>query len=83
MVSVQELGRTLTTFKELYKEADLETRRQLFRMFINQIFWSPESITYEIKTAPDRGCFLVNNVQPDVLFGDPEGSRTPVTRVRV
>jgi site-specific DNA recombinase len=83
VVSVQELSRTLTTFKKLYTKADLETKKKLMRMYINQIFWSPDCITYEIMTAPDRGCFLVNSVQPVGLFGDPEGSRTPVTRLRI
>ena len=48
VVSAQSMTDSLTTFGDLYQEALPEERRELIRLRVNQLVWTPE----EIRLAP-------------------------------
>ena len=43
-VSAQSLTDSLTTFEDLYQEALPEEKRELIRLRVNQLIWTPEEI---------------------------------------
>lgn len=80
-VSAGALQGALTTFRELHQEATLEERRELMRLHINQLVWTPEEIRLALFGNPTPGN-AVTKVQPEKTFGSPYGIRTRVADVR-
>ena len=51
-VSAQSLTESLTTFGDLYREALPEERRELIRLRVNQLIWTPEEIRLALLDQP-------------------------------
>ena len=54
-VSAQSLTESLTTFGDLYREALPEERRELIRLRVNQLIWTPEEIRLALLDQPYQG----------------------------
>ena len=52
-VSAQSLTESLTTFGDLYREALPEERRELIRLRVNQLIWTPEEIRLALLDQPE------------------------------
>ena len=52
VVSAQSLTATLTTFGDLYKEALPQQQRELVRLRVNQLVWSPDEIRLGLLDHP-------------------------------
>ena len=55
-VSAQSLTDSLTTFDDLFREALPEERRELIRLRVNQLVWTPSEIRLALLDAPDQPC---------------------------
>ena len=51
-VSAQSLTESLTTFGDLYREALPEERRELIRLRVNQLIWTPDEIRLGLLDQP-------------------------------
>ncbi len=51
-VSAQSLTESLTTFDDLYREALPEERRELIRLRVNQLVWTPDKIRLALIDTP-------------------------------
>ena len=51
-VSAQSLTDSLTTFGDLYQEALPEEKRELIRLRVNQLVWTPEEIKLALLGGP-------------------------------
>jgi len=51
-VSAQSLTESLTTFGDLYREALPEERRELIRLRVNQLIWTPDEIRFALLDQP-------------------------------
>ena len=74
-VSVAQWEQKLTTFKELYNEATPEERKDLLRLHINYLVYTPDGISLALfgsNNEADRP-----KVQRDDTFGSGRGTRTP------
>ena len=79
-VSAQSMTESLTTFGDLYQEAVPEERKELVRLRVNRVIWTPDQIRLALLDGPPGGA--VSRVQSDVTTGSPYGIRTRVTGVR-
>ena len=79
-VSAQSMTESLTTFGDLYQGATPEERRELVRLRVNQVVWTPEQIRLALLDGPPRS---VSGVQRDVTVGSGGGIRTPDTRIMI
>ena len=52
-VSAQSLSGALTTFGDLYREALPEERRELIRLRVNQLIWTPDEIRLALLDQPE------------------------------
>ena len=52
-VSAQSLTESLTTFGDLYREALPEERRELIRLRVNQLIWTPDEIRLALLDQPE------------------------------
>ena len=75
-VNAQSMTESLTTFGDLYREAMPEERRELVRLRVNRVIWTPDQIRLALLDHD------VSRVQRDVTVGSPYGIRTRVTGVR-
>ncbi len=64
-VSAQSMTESLTTFGDLYREALPEERRELVRLRINHLVWTPDQIRLALLDHD------VSRVQRDVTSGSP------------
>ena len=62
-VSAQSLTESLTTFGDLYREALPEERRELIRLRVNQLIWTPEEIRLALLDQPEPYQELVESQQ--------------------
>ena len=53
-VSADSLSESLTTFDDLYQEALPEERRELIRLRVNQLVWTPDEIRLALFDTPQR-----------------------------
>ena len=51
-VSAQSLTDSLTTFGDLYREALPEEKRELIRLRVNQLVWTPDEIRLALLDSP-------------------------------
>ena len=74
-VRVAQLEQKLTTFEELYNEATPEERKDLLRLHINHLIYTPD----EVQLALFRSCHEPDRseVLRDDTFGSGRGTRTP------
>ena len=79
-VSAQSMTESLTTFEDLYQEAMPEQRKELVRLRVNRVIWTPNQIRLALLDGPPGGD--ETGVQSDVTLGSPYGIRTRVTGVR-
>ena len=52
-VSAQSLNESLTTFGDLYRKALPEERRELIRLRVNQLIWTPDEIRLALLDQPE------------------------------
>ena len=52
VVSAQSLTDSLTTFEDLYREAIPQERRELIRLRINHLVWTPDEIRVALIDTP-------------------------------
>jgi chromosome segregation ATPase len=52
-VSAQSLTELLTTFSDLYRQALPQERRELIRLRVNQLIWTPEQIQLGLHDQPE------------------------------
>ena len=73
-VSVAQMEQKLTTFEELFDEATPEERKDLLRLHINHLVYTPDGISLAL-----FGCNEADRpkVQRDDTFGSGRGTRTP------
>ena len=62
-VSAQSLTESLTTFGDLYREALPEERRELIRLRVNQLIWTPDEIRLALLDQPEACQELVESQQ--------------------
>jgi chromosome segregation ATPase len=62
-VSAQSLTECLTTFGDLYREALPEERRELIRLRVNQLIWTPDEIRLALLDQPEACQELVESQQ--------------------
>jgi hypothetical protein len=62
-VSAQSLTDSLTTFGDLYREALPEERRELIRLRVNQLIWTPDEIRFTLLDQPEACQELVESQQ--------------------
>ena len=62
-VSAQSLTESLTTFGDLYREATPEERRELIRLRVNQLIWTPDEIRLALLDSPEPYQGLVESHQ--------------------
>ena len=62
-VSAQSLTESLTTFGDLYREALPEERRELIRLRVNQLIWTPDEIRLALLDSPETCQGLVESQQ--------------------
>ena len=74
-ISVAQMKQKLMTFEELYNEATPEEQKDLLRLHINQLIYTPD----EIQLALFRSCHEPDRseVLRDDTFGSGRGTRTP------
>ena len=60
-VSAQSLTESLTTFGDLYREALPEERRELIRLRVNQLIWTPDEIRLALLDQPEACQELVES----------------------
>ncbi len=78
----RDFGKSLVTFSDVFRRATGTHKKELIGMHLNQLIWTPEEI--KLGFFPSlRGPKLGTEIQRIPRNGDPEGSRTPVSRVRV
>ena len=53
-VSAQSLTDSLTTFGDLFREALPEEKRELIRLRVNQLVWTPEEIRLALLDSPEQ-----------------------------
>ena len=53
-VSADSLSESLTTFDDLYQEALPEERRELIRLRVNQLIWTPDEIRLALFDTPQQ-----------------------------
>ena len=53
-VSAQSLTDSLTTFGDLYREALPEEKRELIRLRVNRLVWTPEEIRLALLDHPEE-----------------------------
>jgi len=61
VVSAQSLTESLTTFGDLYREALPEERRELIRLRVNQLIWTPDEIRLALLDQPEACQELVES----------------------
>ena len=73
-VSVAQMEQRLTTFEELFNEATPEEQKDLLRLHINYLIYTPDGIQLAL-----FGCNETDRpkVQRDDTFGSGRGTRTP------
>ena len=79
-VSVAHMEQKLTTFEELFNESTPEERKDLLRMHINYLIYTPDEIQvalFDFDNEADR-----IKVQREDVVGCPPGIRTPILRSR-
>ena len=79
-VRVAQLEQKLTTFEELFNEATPEERKDLLRLHINHLIYTPDAIQlalFDSASETDR-----IKVQREDVVGCPPGIRTPILRSR-
>ena len=79
VVNAQTLKETLTTFSELYTEATPEEKKDLLRLHINQLIWSPQEIKMALFESPTEDVEVLTtsgNVQSVSLSGSGGRTRT-------
>ncbi len=77
---IAQLEQKLTTFEELYGEATPEERKDLLKMHINHLIYTPDGIQlalFDSASETDR-----IKVQREDVVGCPPGIRTPILRSR-
>jgi site-specific DNA recombinase len=81
-VSAGSLSESLTTFSDLYQEALPEERRELVRLRVNQLIWTPEEIRLALldHPAPEGEVAMV---QREATIGSGGGTRTPDTWIMI
>ena len=62
-VSAQSLNESLTTFGDLYRKALPEERRELIRLRVNQLIWTPDEIRFTLLDQPEACQELVESQQ--------------------
>jgi chromosome segregation ATPase len=78
-VSARSMTKSLTTFGDLYHGATPEERRELIRLQLNRVVWSPKQIRLALLGSTKS----VAGVQPEVTVGSGGGNRTPDTRIMI
>jgi hypothetical protein len=79
-VSARSMTKSLTTFGDLYHGATPDERRELVRLRLHRIVWSPVKVRLALLGGPDGS---VSGVQPGVTVGSGGGNRTPDTRIMI
>ena len=68
-ISARSMTQSLTTFGDLYYEATPDERRELVRLRLNRVVWTPGKIRLALFDGPAGS---VAGVQPDVTLGSPD-----------
>ena len=79
-VSVAQLEQKLTTFEELFDEATPEERKDLLRLHINHLIYTPDRIQLALFDSANEADRI--KVQREDTVGCPPGIRTPILRSR-
>ena len=79
-VSVAQMAQKLTTFEELFDEATPEERKDLLRLHINQLIYTPDGIRVALFDSANETDRI--KVQREDVIGCPPGIRTPILRSR-
>ena len=74
-VNAQSMTESLTTFEDLYQEAMPAERKELVRLRVNRVIWTPDQIRLALLDGPSGGD--ETGVQSDVTSGSGGGIRTP------
>ena len=79
-VSVAHFQQKLTTFEELFDEATPEERKDLIKMHINYLIYTPNAIQLALFDSANETDRI--KVQREDTVGCPPGIRTPILRSR-
>ena len=79
-VSVAHFQQKLTTFEELFDEATPEERKDLIKMHINYLIYTPDAIQLALFDSANETDRIT--VQREDIVGCPPGIRTPILRSR-
>jgi ribosome modulation factor len=69
VVSAQSSTKSLTTFEDFYPAALPEERRELIRLRVNQLIWTPEEIRLALLDGEEAA---VTAVQREATVGSPD-----------
>ncbi len=79
-VRIAQLEQKLTTFEELFDEATPEERKDLLKMHINYLIYTPDGIQLALFDSVNEADRI--KVQREDIVGCPPGIRTPILRSR-
>ncbi len=80
-VSVAQLEQKLTTFEELFTEATPEERKDLLRLHINHLIYTPDGIQLALFDSANETDRI--KVQREDVVGCPSGIRTPIPGTKI
>ncbi len=80
-VSVAQLEQKLTTFEELFNEATIEEQKDLLRMHINYLIYTPDAIQLALFDSVNEADRI--KVQREDVVGCPSGIRTPIPGTKI
>ena len=80
-VRVAQLEQKLTTFEELFTEATPEERKDLLRLHINHLIYTPDGIQLALFDSANETDRI--KVQREDVVGCPSGIRTPIPGTKI
>ena len=80
-VSVAQIAQKLTTFEELFDEATPEERKDLLRLHINHLIYTPDGIQLALFDSVSEADRI--KVQRKDVVGCPSGIRTPIPGTKI
>ncbi len=80
-VSVAQMAQKLTTFEELFDEATPEERKDLLRLHINHLIYTPDAIQLALFDSANETDRI--KVQREDVVGCPSGIRTPIPGTKI
>ncbi|MBT3603930.1 MAG: hypothetical protein HOE48_20290 [Candidatus Latescibacteria bacterium] len=70
VVNAEKFSNTLTTFSDLYADANPNERKELMQLHIHQLIWTPNKIQMAIFEIPTDASFNVNQLNEGSMVGN-------------